>query len=174
MIFSGRHTQNMKRSEDDNWSSDFIINKTIRLERINLNKLDSPAKTIYHRFVLSFWVWKKIYCLRQFKYIDISIFLYSPDQWTLHCILIKSARPVRLCVNINQCISVSSALSGSPGLWLINELFSTLSPLLLTTYHQPPPHNINQTLSSTHNKPRLSQRKLDIFPMTIFTFFFKY
>ena len=29
MISTGRHTQNMEETEDDDWSSDFIINKAI-------------------------------------------------------------------------------------------------------------------------------------------------
>ena len=130
------------------------------------------AKTVCNLFAASLTEYcvKRSICywlkkLRARPYFEI--FCYS----AVHCILINEELDVRLCVNINQCISPSSALSGSPGLWLINELFSTLSPVLLTTYHQPPPHNTNQALSSPRNQPGLSQRKLETFrwPFLLFS-----
>ena len=145
----------MEESGDDDWSSsDFIINKAIPARENNAEEtliLQQKRFLIFLPRVLQ--TNNSIADSKLNAGLALPIFGYSGE----HCILIKSGRAVRLCVNINQCISLSSALSGSPGLWLINELFSTLSPLLLTTYHQPPPHNINQTLSSS--PPLLTTRE---------------
>ena len=180
MISTQRHSED--RALGGDWLRDFRINKLILFNRPNIYKMKKVPPSAWQKLFLTFLLGQ---VLKNITFED-SLWLQRYWGYFYDCgvdyILVMEELDVRLCVNINQCISLVPALSGSPGLWLINELFSTLSSLLLTTYHQPhnltnilplSPANTQQLTTFKHFLQRLAQHYLLEKRLSSITFYFE-